>query len=81
MSSKAVATFRNCSGVVVERELQSRIAPVMRFVADGKGNFGVERMTYRGAGGWSSPLDFGPLEILAKKYLKTLGTEEFFERI
>jgi hypothetical protein len=53
----------------------------MRFVADGTGHFRVERMTYRGVGGWSSPLDFGPLESLASKYLKALGTEEFFELI
>lgn len=58
-----------------------RFTPVMRFVADGEGNFRVERMTDRGAGGWSWPLDAGPLESLAKKYLKTLGTEEFFELI
>ena len=39
----------------------------------------VHRMTYRGEGGWSQPLSIGPLRKLVRKYLKHVGTEEFFE--
>jgi hypothetical protein len=36
-------------------------------------------MAYRGAGGWSYPLDSGPLKKLVAKYLRHVGTEELFE--
>ena len=43
------------------------------------GHYAVHRMTYRGEGGWSWPLTIGPLQKLLKKYLKHVGTEQFFE--
>jgi hypothetical protein len=52
----------------------------MKFVPDAPaGHYSVHRMTYRGEGGWSWPLDTGPLQKLLRKYLKHVGTEEFFE--
>ena len=36
-------------------------------------------MTYRGEGGWSWPLSFGPLKKLVTRYLKHVETEELFE--
>jgi hypothetical protein len=58
---------------------QTRYDPVMKFVPAEPGQYAVHRMTYRGDGGWSWPLAFGPLKKLVKKYLKHVGTEEFFE--
>lgn len=60
--------------------LHRRYDPVMKFVpAEEPGHYAVHRMTYRGEGGWSWPLTIGPLQKLLKKYLKHVGTEEFFE--
>jgi hypothetical protein len=55
--------------------------PVMRFrVFDQeKRIFEVQRMTYRGEGGWRSLHQFGPLEDLVRKYLKHLGQDSFYE--
>lgn len=55
--------------------------PVLRIVLDDPGSrtFHVERMTYRGDGGWSWPLGSGKIEKLAKRYLSHLGKESFFD--
>ena len=55
--------------------------PVMRFVlVDAETRtFRLERMTYRGEGGWSWPLDHGKIGKLARKALPHLGQESFFE--
>ena len=37
------------------------------------------RMTYRGKGGWSWPLQAGELRRLAVKFVPSIRTEEFFE--
>ncbi len=60
--------------------LRGRYLPVVRFVLDdaGRRGFHVERMTYRGDGGWSWPLGHGDLDALAKKVLPHLGKESFF---
>ncbi len=59
---------------------KTRYDPVMKFEpADEPGHYAVYRMTYRGEGGWSWPLAIGPLRKLVRKYLKHVGTEEFFE--
>ena len=66
--------------IVVFELLHRRYDPVMKFVpAEKAGHYAVHRMTYRGEGGWSWPLTIGPLQKLLKKYLKHVGTEEFFE--
>jgi hypothetical protein len=58
----------------------TRFAPVMKFVPqEDRGSYAVHRMTYRGRGGWSWPLGLGPLPELARRYLKAVGTEDFFE--
>jgi hypothetical protein len=57
----------------------TRYDPVMKFVLEEPGIYSVHRMTYRGDGGWSWPLASGPLNRLVKKYVKHVGTEEFFE--
>jgi hypothetical protein len=55
--------------------------PVLRFVLDDPGSrtFHVERMTYRGDGGWSWPLGSGKIKKLAKQYVSHLGKESFFD--
>ena len=59
---------------------KTRYDPVIKFEpADKPGHYAVYRMTYRGEGGWSWPLSIGPLKKLARKYLKHVGTEAFFE--
>jgi len=50
----------------------------MRFVPSGD-EYSVERMTYRGEGGWPYPLDAGSLKTLGGKYVKVLGTDDFFD--
>jgi hypothetical protein len=57
-------------------------SPVLRFVLDDPGLAHVprvERMTYRGDGGWSWPLGSGKIGKLAKRYLSHLGEESFFD--
>ena len=59
-----------------------RYAPVMKFVPLGEpSGYSVLRMTYRGSGGWSWPLASGSLHKLLKRYLRHVGTDEFFEMI
>lgn len=55
--------------------------PALRFVLDDEQTrtFHVERMTYRGEGGWSYPLGQGKIVNLARKYLPHLGKESFFD--
>ena len=53
--------------------------PVMKLEADDSGIYAVFRMTYRGDGGWSYPLDVGPLGKLVSRYVRHVGTEGFFE--
>lgn len=57
---------------------QARFDPVLKFEREGD-EYAVYRMTYRGEGGWSYPLDAGKLKVLAKRYLRHIGTNEFFE--
>ena len=62
--------------------MRSRIKyePVMKFVPEEQdGHYTVHRMTYRGRGGWSWPLGFGPIEDLVGEYLEAVGTEAFYE--
>ncbi len=54
-------------------------SPVMKFVPDGPGDYLVHRMTYRGRGGWSWALSRAPLATLVAKYLRHVGTEQFFD--
>ena len=53
-------------------------SPVMKFERDGEG-YAAFRMTYRGHGGWSWPLNTGTLQSLTRKLVPALGTERFFE--
>jgi hypothetical protein len=59
-------------------EKRMRYSPVMKFVPSDHG-YAVHRMTYRGAGGWSSPLDYGQLAKLVVRYVPRVGTEQFFQ--
>lgn len=58
-----------------------RFEPVLRFVlAHHRARvFHVERMTYRGNGGWSHPLGQGKIADLAKEFLRHLGRKSFFD--
>lgn len=55
--------------------------PVMRFglVDPDKRIFEVQRMTYRGTGGWQSLHKGGSLADLTREYLPHLGKESFYE--
>ncbi len=71
---------------MIEEYLSERIdkgpfEPVMRFrVFDSeKRIFEVERMTYRGRGGWMSLHEYSALKKLIRKYLKHLGKDSFYE--
>ena len=60
-----------------------RYSPVLRFVLDDEQAriFHVERMTYRGEGGWSWPLDQGQLTDLVVEFLPHLGEDSFFDLV
>ena len=62
---------------------KSYVSPVMRFevVDKTKREFTVDRMSYRGDGGWLSLHEWRPLAVLLDTYLKHLGKESFFELI
>lgn len=69
---------------VVRRTVESsRVEPVLRFhLLDARKRlFDVERMTYRGEGGWHCLHDPLPLREAAEKYLPHLGEESFFELV
>jgi len=61
------------------RLARTRYTPIMKFVPGGLDDYNMRRMTYRGSGGWSWPLAQGSLEKLAKKHIRLIGTDEFFE--
>ena len=63
---------------IEDRMKKAQLSPVMKFEWEGD-EYAVYRMTYRGEGGWSYPLDHGPLERLARKYVRPVGTEQFFD--
>ena len=63
-------------------ERHVRYSPVLRFVlADPAGRtFRVERMCYLGSiDDWIALQPTGPVEELARRFVPTLGTDEFFE--
>lgn len=57
----------------------AQYSPVLKFVPCDDEDYAVHRMTYRGDGGWSWELARGALAGLAKKYVKVVGTEQFFD--
>ena len=63
---------------------KTQLDPVMRFVSSAAdadleaGEYAVERMTYRGDGGWRH-LDTGALDDLVDEYVHLIGTDEPFE--
>jgi hypothetical protein len=59
----------------------SRVSPILRFILQNKKKriFRVERMTFRGEGGWRDLHDFLPLQKAVIKYLRHLGKESFFD--
>lgn len=63
---------------IEETMKRSRFSPVMKF-EHGEESYAAYRMTYRGNGGWSYPLELGPLDRLVKKLVPLLGTDELFE--
>jgi hypothetical protein len=73
---------------IFERRMESlgakrKYQPVMRFqVSTAKtGEYSVQRMTYRGEGGWSYPLAHGPLARLVRDFVPRVGTEQLFDLI
>jgi len=67
-------------GFVEERMGKAQYVPVMKFEPEGAG-YVAFRMTYRGKGGWSWPLRSGKLCDLARKFVASIGTEEFFDLV
>ena len=63
---------------IEERTAHAKYAPVMKFEPDGPG-YSAFRMTYRGKGGWSWAIASGRLESLAKKLVRPIGTDAFYE--
>ncbi len=60
---------------------RTRFDPVMKFTPAPFGRAGhymASRMSYRGDGGWL-PLSHGRLATLLRKYIRHIGTDEFFE--
>jgi hypothetical protein len=58
-----------------------RYSAVMKFTPEAKpGVYSLSRYVYRGDGSWHW-LDHGPLAGLAKKYLRHIGTDAFYELI
>lgn len=67
-------------GRLAELAASGSYSPVMKFVLSKDGNgWSAHRMTYRGEGGWSWPLETGPLPKLVKKVLRHVGTAEFYD--
>jgi len=66
---------------ISERIDKGPFEPVMRFriFDQDKRIFEVQRMTYRGEGGWMSLHKFGSLKDLARNYLKHLGKDSFYD--
>lgn len=67
--------------IAEEAASREQFEAVLKFtlVDEGKRRFEARRMTYRGDGGWSYPLDSGPLPELVEDLVPAIGTEEFFE--
>jgi len=65
-------------GYVEDQMKKAQYAPVMKFEPEGAG-YVAFRMTYRGNGGWSWPLRTGKLLDLARRFVGSIGTEEFFD--
>lgn len=67
----------------VRRKLERamRYSPVLRFCLDdsSKRLFSVERMCYRGEGGWLWLKDRMPLAAACERYVPLLGTDDLFE--
>lgn len=61
-----------------DRLSRAQYTPVMKFEREGA-DYVAFRMTYRGKGGWSWALQSGKLHDLARKLVKSIGTEAFFE--
>jgi hypothetical protein len=64
--------------ILADRIRRAHFSPVLRFVRDGS-TYVAHRMTYRGDGGWSHPLAWGPLDRLVPELVPKVGTEDFFE--
>lgn len=73
-----LAASLGISLAALELRRPHRFQPVVRFVPAGEGLYAVERMTYRGAGGWHR-LGLGKLERVAGDVVPHIGTERFFE--
>ncbi len=75
------AEFRSSDSGIDKMLETSRVEPVLRFTLEDKAKrmFSVERMTYRGSGGWHSLSWKMSLQKAAETYLKHLGKESFFE--
>jgi hypothetical protein len=63
-----------------EFEAQGSYGPVMKFEMSKDSGWSAYRMTYRGEGGWWM-IGSGTLSKLVKKFLRHIGTDEFFELI
>lgn len=71
---------RPAVGLAAALGLRVRYSDTLKFTLTNaeKREYEVSRMTYRGRGGWSYPLAWGPLRKLADRYLAHLGEESFF---
>lgn|GEM_PF-3276668 len=67
--------------VVYEPAPGRRFEPVMRFILidDVMRNFAVERMCYSGHTHWRPLHEWGPVSVLARRYIRYIGKESFYE--
>ena len=63
---------------IAEYMAHAKYAPIMKFEPQG-GEYVVRRMTFRGHGGWSYPMNSGKLATLARQMIPSIGTDKFFE--
>ena len=75
--------FARSAGLLEFRKQLARYRPMMRFtlVDESTRFFHPERMCFRGEDHWISIGQAGPLVLVACKYIKYLGDDEFFELI
>lgn len=76
-----ILSKQKAPAAVASQERDARYAPVLRFTLFDieRRTFVVERMTYRGNGGWLPLGHPSPLWRLADRVIPTLGTDAFFD--
>ena len=69
------------AAIAEQLERRARYEPVMRLrlVDDQARRFEVTRWRYSGHGGWSYPLGEGSIDEVARRYVRKVGTQGYFD--